>query len=125
MALAIHEELLTAHGGLPGLRDEDLLESALARPRHLFSYHRDTSLFTLAAAYVHGLLRNHPFADGNKRTAFVIGGIFLERNGQVLKALEEESVAMVVGLASKTLPEQDFSLWLEKNCSPLSEQHPR
>jgi death on curing protein len=124
VALAIHEELLTEHGGLPGLRDEPLLESALTRPRQLFSYNCDASLFTLAAAYVNGLLPNHPFADGNKRTAFVLGGIFLERNGQVLNALEEESAAMVLALASKTITEEDFSLWLEKNSFPLSRYHP-
>lgn len=87
VVLAIHDALLFELGGATGFRDETLLDSALARPQNLFLY-KSPDLFALAAAYIFGIVRNHPFVDGNKRTGFVVGGIFLERNGKVLMASE-------------------------------------
>jgi death-on-curing protein len=92
-----------------------LLKSALARPLNLWSYEKP-SPFRLAAAYTHGIVKNHHFIDGNKHTGYVIGGIFLERNGQNLKASEEEATAAIMALASNTLSEDDFTHWLQDNC---------
>ena len=114
-ALAIHDALLAEFGGASGIRDESLLESALARPRNLWSYEKPT-IFRLAAAYTHGIVKNHPFVDGNKRTGYVIGGIFPERNGYQLKASEKEATAAIMALASNTITEKDFALWLRENC---------
>ncbi len=113
--LAIHDVLLAEFGGAPGVRDESLLESALARPLNLWSYEKP-SLFQLAAAYTHGIVKNHPFIDGNKRTGYVIGGIFLERNGQKLNASEEEATAAIMALASTAVTEENFAFWLRDNC---------
>jgi death-on-curing protein len=115
-ALAIHDALLAEFGGASGIRDESLLESALARPRNLWSYEKPT-LFRLAEAYTHGIVKNHPFVDGNKRTGYVIGGIFLERNGQILNASEEEATPAIMDLASSQLTEEGFTLWLRDNCT--------
>jgi death-on-curing protein len=113
--LAIHDVLLAEFGGAPGIRDESLLESALARPLNLWTYEKP-NLFRLAAAYTHGIVKNHPFVDGNKRTGYVIGGIFLERNGQNLMASEVEATAAIMDLASSQLTEESFTLWLRDNC---------
>ena len=115
-ALAIHDALLAEFGGASGIRGESLLESALARPRNLWSYEKPT-IFRLATAYTHGIVKNHPFVDGNKRTGYVIGGIFLERNGQILNASEEEATAAIMDLASSQLTEEGFTLWLRDNCT--------
>ena len=114
VALAMHEELLAEHGGLSGIRDEALLDSALARPQNVFSYGK-ADLFTLAAAYIGGVVRNHPFIDGNKRTAFVVGGIFLEQNGKILTAPEKEATEFMLAFADSKISEEDFALWLKKN----------
>ncbi|MDH5585140.1 MAG: type II toxin-antitoxin system death-on-curing family toxin, partial [Nitrospirota bacterium] len=90
-------------------------ESALARPLNLWSYEKP-NLFGLAAAYTHGIVKNHPFVDGNKRTGYVIGGIFLERNGYQLQASEEEATAAIMALASTTITEEIFAHWLRGNC---------
>jgi death-on-curing protein len=115
-ALAIHDALLAEFGGASGIRDESLLESALARPRNLWSYEKPT-IFRLAAADTHGIVKNHPLVDGNKRTGYVIGGIFLERNGYQLKASEEEATAAIMALASSQLTEEGFTLWFRDNCT--------
>jgi len=114
VVLAMHEELLAEHGGASDLRDEALLNSALARPRNLFSY-GESDLFSLAAAYIQSLVRNHAFIDGNKRIGYVTGGIFLERNGKVLNASEEEATAIMFALADKKVKEEALAIWLEKN----------
>ncbi len=114
-ALSIHDVLLAESGGALGIRNEPLLESALARPRNLWSYEKP-NLFRLAAAYTHGIVKNHPFVDGNKRTAYVVGGIFLERNGHKLNATEEEAFKVIMGLASNHITEEVFAEWLENNC---------
>jgi len=112
--LALHEDLLAGYGGAPGIREDALLESALARPHHLFANDKP-DLFTLAASYISGLVRNHPFIDGNKRTAFMVGYSFLGRNGKELSASEPEATAIIVDLASRKITEEDLAAWLRKN----------
>jgi death-on-curing protein len=113
--LSLHEELLSEHGGTPGIRDEGLLDSALARPQNIHSY-GNTDRFTLATAYITGIIRNHPFIDGNKRTAFMTGYVFLSRNGKELIADEAEATQIMLALASTKVSEEDFALWIKKNC---------
>lgn len=115
LVLSLHEELLADHGGAMGIRDEGLLDSALARPQNIYSYGK-TDLFTLAAAYISGILRNHPFVDGNKRTAFMTGYVFLGRNGKQLIAEEAEATEFMLAFAGSKISEEDFALWLKKNC---------
>ncbi len=122
--LAFHEELLSRFGGLSGIRDERLLDSALNRPHHAFAYGKPT-LFRLAAAYAFGISRNHPFLDGNKRMAFLIAALFLEINGFHVAASEEEVVVQTVALAANDITEADYALWLrhsstKKRRTPLS-----
>ncbi len=111
VVLALHEELICEFGGQHGLRDEGLLESALARPKQIFSYD-DPDIFVLAAAYVNGIVRNHPFIDGNKRTAFMTGYDFLFQNGKTLNAPEAEAAQAILDLATKKLNEKQFTKWL-------------
>lgn len=115
VVLALQDELISEYGGLPGIRDEGLLDSALARPEQHFSY-GDPDIFGLAAAYVYGIVRNHPFLDGNKRIGFVTGIIFLEENGKSFNPSEAEAVQAVRELASKKITEEEFAIWLEENC---------
>jgi death-on-curing protein len=107
----IHDEQLVEHGGAGGIRDAGLLESALARPRNLFAY-GEADICALAAAYAAGIVRNHPFVDGNKRTGFLAAYSFLAVNGLELDAPEAEAVVMTLGLASGEMPEQGFAAWL-------------
>lgn len=109
---AIQTDMLLNHGGVPGLRDEDLLESALARPRQRFTYDATTDLAALAAAYGFGLARNHPYSDGNKRVAFVTMGMFLGLNGLEFTASETEVVTTMVALASGALDEDSLADWI-------------
>lgn len=109
---AIQTDMLLNHGGVPGLRDEDLLESALARPRQRFTYDATTDLAALAAAYGFGLARNHPYSDGNKRVAFVTMGMFLGLNGLEFTASETEVVTTMVALASGTVDEDTLADWI-------------
>jgi death-on-curing protein len=113
--LAVQEELLARFGGLEGLRDEGLFDSALNRPKHLFQY-EDPSLFELAAAYAHGLIKNHPFLDGNKRIAFMAAYIFLGANGQDLDAPETEAVLKTLALASGEIDAKEYAEWLKEAC---------
>lgn len=99
VALAIHDEQLAEHGGATGVRDLGLLESALARPQNLAVYDPDADAAALAAAYATGIARNHPFTDGNKRTAFVAMELFLELNGHSLTANDTECVTVMLGVA--------------------------
>ncbi len=105
---AVHGELIAEHGGLGGLRDGGLLESALARPRQVYHYGTD-DFFELAAAYTMGLARNHPFADGNKRIAFLAAYIFLSRNGYSLRLPEPETVIVMNRVAAGTLAESELA----------------
>jgi death-on-curing protein len=114
---AIHSELIAEFGGPPGLRDRGLLESAAARPRHLINYEQPTA-FELAAAYAFGLARNHPFVDGNKRTALVAAFTFLELNGWEVQAEEAAAVLVFQDLAAGKLEENQLAQWLEKNSRP-------
>jgi death on curing protein len=114
--IAIHLEQVAEHGGSPGIRDVDLLSSALARPQNQAAY-GDPSVFDLAAAYAFGIIRNHPFVDGNKRTGFLAAYVFLDLNGWELMASEAEVVAAVLALASGEMDEAGFSHWLKQNSS--------
>jgi death on curing protein len=106
--------MLAQHGGLAGVRDFGLLESALNRPRHLLSYGRPT-IQKLAAAYAFGIVRNHPFNDGNKRTGFMVAATFLEVNGQRLIAAEHDVVTQTVALATRKSSEAKYAAWLTEN----------
>ena len=117
---AVHAEQLAAHGGGPGVRDPGLLASALARPRHLAEC-GEPDAFTLAAAYAWGLVRNHPFIDGNKRTGFLAAYIFLDSNGWELVAAEAEVAAVVLALAAGEMEEAAFAAWLGRHCQRASE----
>ena len=113
-ALAIHEMMLAQYGGLAGVRDEGLLESALAKPQNLFVYARP-SLSGLAASYAVGIVLNHPFLDGNKRTGFMLAATFLELNGRSFNATEESVVQNTLGLASGKLKKAGYAVWLKQN----------
>lgn len=118
LLLAIHGRLLAEHGGAIGLRDEGLLESALASPRNRFEY-GETDVFELAAAYAFALTSNHPFVDGNKRAAFAAAGIFLELNGERLTASEADAVSAVLALSRADLSDREFAAWLRVNCEAI------
>ena len=122
VVLAIHDRLLAEHGGPSGLRDWGLLESALARPRHLITYDQP-DLAALAAAYVAGLIRSHPFVDGNKRTGFMTGYVFLARNNLQLTVSEFEATRCVLALASGEMQEEAFAEWLRKNVTVRDNGH--
>ena len=111
-ALALHGRLLALDGGSAGLRSLPLLESALARPRQLHAYGQAPDAIDLAVAYTSGIIRNHPFIDGNKRTGFLVGVLFLELNGYRFTATEEDATQAILTLASGKLDEADFTSWL-------------
>jgi death-on-curing protein len=113
---AVHEAQLAEHGGLAGVRDAGLLASALARPINLAAY-GDADASALAAAYAFGIARNHPFIDGNKRTAFVCAELFLALNGIALLAEDASCVRIMLTLAGGELPEIEFADWLRANSS--------
>jgi len=113
--LLIHEQLLAEHGGTSGIRDRGLLNSALARPKQLFSYQEDTDLLSLGAIYTAGIIQNHPFVDGNKRTGFVAGVLFLELNGYTFNAREEDATCAVLALASGAIKEAHYARFLREN----------
>lgn len=117
LLLAIQDELLARFGGLAGLRDDGLLDSALNRPLQAFHYGAPT-LFELAAAYAHGIVKNHPFLDGNKRAGFMAAYTFLGANGYQLTAPEEEAVLQTLALAAGETGAADFAAWLERSCAP-------
>ena len=116
---AVHADQLAEHGGRPGIRDEGLLEAALARPRRRWSCEPGVDPAALAAAYVHGLARNHPFVDGNKRTALLAGYIFLALNGLELDAPEAEAVAVITATADGSLPEDALAAWVRAHTNPI------
>ena len=117
--LAVHDEQLAEHGGLRGIRDQGLLESALARPEHLAVY-GTPDFAELAAAYGYGIARNHPFADGNKRTAFVATLLFLRLNGLDLAASDAEKVLTMLEVAAGSLDEKAFAGWIHHHNPPQS-----
>ncbi len=116
--LAFHEELLARFGGAAGIRDAGLLESALNRPLQLFHY-GDPTLPEMAAAYGAGIVKNHPFLDGNKRTGFLAAALFLETNGYRFEATEEEVVERTLALAAGAIDEAEYSVWLERSSVPI------
>lgn len=116
--LALHEQLLAEFGGASGVRDEGLLESALARPEHLFAYGKP-SVCELAASYAFGLVKNHAFVDGNKRVGFAIAALFLELNGRSLQAAEVDATVRTLALATGAMDEADYASWLKANSRPI------
>ena len=114
-ALTLHGRLLALHGGAGGVRDRGLLKSALARPQQHFAYAESPNMFEMAAAYTGGIVRNHPFVDGNKRIGFVVGVLFLELNGYRFTASEEEAARAVLELASNKLDETCYTAFLRAN----------
>ena len=112
---AVHLDQIREHGGLGRVRDENALESALARPRQKWHYQQTTDLATLAAAYGVGLCRSHPYRDGNKRVAFVVMVVFLELNGLVFDAQEAEVVTVMLQLADGRLSENGLAEWLRSH----------
>ncbi len=113
--LSFHEEMLVMHGGLAGVRDMGLLESALGRPRQLFHYGKPT-LFELGASYAAGIVKNHPFLDGNKRAGFMAAALFLESNGLTFAATEPDVVAHTLALASGEIDERIYAAFLRASC---------
>ena len=112
VVMAIHEEQLAVHGGGVGLRDAGLLESALARPLNRIAYDPEADVAVLAAAYAFGIARNHPFIDGNKRTAFVAMELCLLLNGCRLVASDEDALMAMLRLAAGEIEEDAFALWI-------------
>jgi death-on-curing protein len=113
-ALAIHEAQLNEHGGAEGIRDEGALQSALARPQNLLAS-GDPDAAGLAASYAFGIAKNHPFVDGNKRTAFVALEFFLALNGYTLAADDEQCVLIMLGVADSTVSEVELADWTRKS----------
>lgn len=113
--LATHERLLSEFGGATGVRDPGLLDSGLARPENLNAY-GEPAIFELAAAYAFGVVKNHPFVDGNKRTGFTIAVIFLEMNGERFGASEVDATIQTLALAAGELNEAGYAEWLRASC---------
>jgi death on curing protein len=114
LVLAIHDRQLVEHGGAEGLRDESLLRSGLARPRNYLAYEQ-ADVIQLAAMYAAGIVKNHPFVDGNKRTGFVVGVLFLELNGYSFVATEEAAAQAVLSLAAGDIDELGYGEFLRAN----------
>jgi death on curing protein len=114
VVLILHEQSLAQFGGAPGVRDEGLLDSALGKPQNLFAYGKP-SLFDLAASYAFGLVKNHPFIDGNKRVGFVVAVLFLELNGYKFQATEVDAALRTLSLAAGEMKEAAYSEWLKAN----------
>jgi death on curing protein len=114
--LILHQRLLALDGGAAGVRSQALLQSALARPKQLHAYGDTPDIVAMAALYVAGLVKNHPFVDGNKRVGFLTGVLFLELNGRSFTATEEEATQAVLALAAGALTEPEFTEWLRIHC---------
>ncbi|MCX6854171.1 MAG: type II toxin-antitoxin system death-on-curing family toxin [Verrucomicrobia bacterium] len=115
--LGLHEQSLSEYGGASGIRDEGLLDSALGKPTNLYAY-GSPNHFDLAASYAYGLVKNHPFLDGNKRTAFVTSILFLHLNGWHFTADEADAAIRTLALAAGEMSESAFAAWLETNSHP-------
>ncbi|MEO6717946.1 MAG: type II toxin-antitoxin system death-on-curing family toxin [Novosphingobium sp.] len=118
VAFALHDRQLAEHGGAAGVRDSGALESALMRPRNRWEYGED-DMAVLAAAYAYGIARNHPFADGNKRTAWVLARLFLAINKVPIVYAKEEAITMVLALAAGELPEDELADWFREHTSKI------
>jgi death-on-curing protein len=116
--LLLHRESLRQFGGADGLRDEGLLDSALARPLNRFAYENERNLCRLAAAYAKGIAQNHPFVDGNKRAALAAAGVFLMLNGLRLTAEPAMATVAVLDLAAGEMAEEEFAAWLGDHTAP-------
>ena len=110
----LHEQSLAQFGGSAGIRDEGLLDSALGKPENLFAYGKPT-IFDLAASYAFGLVKNHPFIDGNKRTGFITAVVFLELNGYRFQASEVDAAVRTLALAAGEMSEPAYAGWLKAN----------
>ncbi len=119
-ALALHERLVARFGGTSGIRDLSLLDSALARPKHLHIYDAKADLFDLAAAYASGVIRGHPFVDGNKRTGFVLATLFLDLNGEQFAASEEAAARIVLDFAAGQIADDGLAAFLRESCESAS-----
>lgn len=118
MVLAIHQEAVAQFGGMPGVHDEHLLESALNKPRHHFAYAKPASLFDLAAALCEGLVHHHPFADGNKRTGLLAARAFLYLNGWAFEPEEREEVETLVAFATRRIGTDEMAAWFRRGSRP-------
>lgn len=116
--LLLHAESLAEHGGLGGIRDEGLLESALARPRNLFAYELEEDPARLAASYAYGITKNHAFHDGNKRAGFQAIGLFLGLNGHRLVADQTNAIRIMLSLASGQVTEAELADWIRGYMKP-------
>jgi death-on-curing protein len=114
-AMILHDRLLALHGGAPGVRDDGLLKSALGRPQQHFAYAQSIDIVRLAAIYTAGIVRSHPFIDGNKPTGFVLGVLFQELNGYRFTASEEDAANAVIALAAGDLDEDGYAAFLRAN----------
>ena len=117
--LAMHSAQLAEYGGSDGIRDETLLDSALAKPRNVLAYADQPDIFRLAASYAFGIARNHAFVDGNKRTALVVSLAFLDRNGWDIVASKENLYFTFLHLADGSLTEEELTTWFTKHAMPL------
>jgi death-on-curing protein len=115
--LLLHEESLAEFGGARGLRDEGLLDSALARPQNTYAYKAGSTIAELAASYAYGIAKNHGFVDGNKRAAFLAIGLFLALNGHGLTADRVDAIQTMLAVASGSLDEKGLAVWIGKNCA--------
>lgn len=117
---ALHHDQLRTYGGRFGIRDENLLESALARPQQRWAYESEADLFDLAAAYAFGIAKNHPFIDGNKRTAFAVMVLFLALNRRPLHVPEPEAIVTMLGVAAGDVSEPELAAWCRQRGGPVS-----
>jgi len=118
---ALHQRQISEHGGTSGVRDEGLLLSALARPENLFAYGEDVDLSALAASYAYGIAKNHPFLDGNKRTALVTAVTFLNLNGFDFDAPPAETYLQFLGLAEGSVSEEELAAWFRERLFQIDE----
>jgi death on curing protein len=120
--LLLHEESIAEFGGMRGLRDQGLLDSALARPQNLHAYNAESTVADLAASYAFGLAKNHAFVDGNKRAVFLSIGLFLAINGYRLKAGQLDAIETMLAVASGALDEHGLSVWIGNNGEPITQK---
>jgi len=125
IVLSIHEEQLSEHGGLAGIRDLNAVQSALARPRNLANYEDCNDVAQLSAAYTFGIAKNHGFADGNKRTALVVTDLFLMLNGYELTSSPSENVMTILGVADGSISEGDLAVWVRSNIQSFEDESPQ
>ena len=118
-ALIIHRMLIEIYGGSDGVRDFALLQSALAKPKNLYYYSETPSLHKLAASYIYGIVKNHPFVDGNKRVGFVVGESFLRLNGYQLEKDNDAAANIILALAAGEIGEAELAGFLSRNTQPV------